>query len=166
MRLLTLLFALTTAAEEKPGLEKLQWIAGNWTGAIGRATVEETWLTPGGGAMLGVSRTVAGPRMVAFEFLRIVQKDAEIYYIAQPQGRPPTEFKLTSATATRAIFENPKHDHPKMITTKRILTVTYWRQLKATNKGSTKNNSSFFTAPHADNGNPALDYGSGAVAHP
>jgi hypothetical protein len=116
MRLLTLLFAVSIGAEEKPGLETLKWIAGNWTGAIGRATVEENWLTPAGGAMLGVSRTVAGARMVGFEFLRIVQRDAEIYYIAQPQGRPTTEFKLTSATATKAIFENPKHDHPKMIT--------------------------------------------------
>ena len=116
MRFLTLLFALTITAQEKPAFEKLSWIAGNWTGSAGRATIEENWLPPAGGAMLGVGRTIAGPRMVAFEFLRIVQKDAETYYIAQPDGRPPTEFKLTTATDTKAVFENPKHDHPKIIT--------------------------------------------------
>ena len=116
MRFLTLLFALTITAQEKPAFEKLSWIAGNWTGNAGRATIEENWLPPAGGAMVGVGRTIAGPRMVAFEFLRIVQKDGETYYIAQPEGRPPTEFKLTNATDTKAVFENPKHDHPKIIT--------------------------------------------------
>lgn len=66
--------------------------------------------------MLAVSRTVAGPRMVTFEFLRIVEKQGEIFYIAQPNGRPPTEFKLTTVTPTKAVFENPQHDHPKVIT--------------------------------------------------
>ena len=123
MRCLTLVFALSLTAQEKPNFEKLGWIAGNWTGKMGRAQIEENWLAPLGGAMLGVSRTVsntantgAGPRMVAFEFLRIVQKEGETFYIAQPGGRPPTEFKLTSATDTRAVFENPAHDHPKVIT--------------------------------------------------
>lgn len=116
MRFLTLFFALTLAAQEKPGFEKLKWIAGNWVGSMGRASLEENWLQPAGGAMLGVSRTVAGTRMVAFEFLRIVQRDGETYYIAQPEGRPATEFKLTTATDSKAVFENPKHDHPKTIT--------------------------------------------------
>ena len=120
MRFLTLIFALSLTAQEKPNFEKLSWIAGNWTGKMGRAQIEENWTAPLGGAMLGVSRTVStaatGPRMVAFEFLRIVQKDGETYYIAQPGGRPPTEFKLTSATDTKAVFENPAHDHPKVIT--------------------------------------------------
>ena len=116
MRLLTLLFALTLTAQDKPSFEKLAWIAGNWSGKMGRAVIQENWLPPAGDAMLGVSRTIAGPRMVAFEFLRIVRKEGEIYYIAQPGGRPPTEFKLTSATDTKAVFENPKHDHPKIIT--------------------------------------------------
>ena len=120
MRFLTLVFALSLTAQEKPNFEKLGWIAGNWTGKMGRAQIEENWMAPLGGAMLGVSRTVSttatGPRMVAFEFLRIVQKEGETFYIAQPGGRPPTEFKLTSATDTKAVFENPTHDHPKIIT--------------------------------------------------
>lgn len=91
-------------------------MAGKWTGTMGRASLEEHWLAPAGGAMLGLGRTVAGPRMVAFEFLRIVQKQDGIYYIAQPNGRPPTEFKLTSAGPHKAVFENPMHDHPKIIT--------------------------------------------------
>ncbi|MBM3786146.1 MAG: hypothetical protein FJW30_17440 [Acidobacteria bacterium] len=96
-------------------VSELSWLAGKWTGTMGRATIEERWTEPAGGAMLAISRTVAGTRMVEFEYLRIVQKDGEIFYVAQPGGRSPTEFKMVSATTTRVVFENPKHDFPKQI---------------------------------------------------
>jgi hypothetical protein len=53
--------------------------------------------------------------MVAFEFLRIVERDGGLVYVAQPNGRPPTDFVLTEVTADSATFENPSHDFPKMI---------------------------------------------------
>ena len=59
MRLLTLLFAAALSAQDKPDLEKLTSIAGDWTGKIGRAVIEEQWLPPAGVAMLGLSRTIA-----------------------------------------------------------------------------------------------------------
>lgn len=65
--------------------------------------------------MLGVSRTVKDNRMVAFEFLRIVERAGGLVYIAQPNGVPPTEFTLTAVDAESATFENPAHDYPKMI---------------------------------------------------
>ena len=63
----------------------------------------------------GCRATVAGDRTVAFEFLRIEQRPDAIVYIAQPGGRPPTEFRLTASTPTSATFENPQHDNPKLI---------------------------------------------------
>lgn len=65
--------------------------------------------------MLGLSRTVADGRTVAFEFLRIESRADGVVYVAQPQGRPPVEFKLTQRSENRAVFENPQHDHPKVI---------------------------------------------------
>ena len=65
--------------------------------------------------MLAVSRTIKDDRLAAFEFLRIVERDGGLVYIAQPNGRPPTEFVLTVMTADSATFENPAHDFPKMI---------------------------------------------------
>ena len=65
--------------------------------------------------MLAVSRTIKGNRMVAFEFLRIVERRGTLVYIAQPNGRPPTEFTLTQVNDRSATFENPSHDFPKMI---------------------------------------------------
>jgi hypothetical protein len=65
--------------------------------------------------MLAVSRTIKDDRLAAFEYLRIVERDRGLVYIAQPNGRPPTEFVLTAMTADSATFENPAHDFPKMI---------------------------------------------------
>lgn len=91
------------------------WIGGNWVGSSGAVTFEERWTPPAGEAMLAVARTIKGPRMVAFEFLRIIQRDGTLVYVAQPSGRPPTEFTLTAIDADSATFENPAHDFPKMI---------------------------------------------------
>lgn len=96
-------------------IEQVKWIAGNWQGAMGRAEIEEHWTPLKGGAMLAVSRTVAGSRMVMFEFLRIEQRADGVFYVAQPRGRTPVDFKMTKASDREAVFENPQHDHPKII---------------------------------------------------
>jgi Domain of unknown function (DUF6265) len=96
-------------------VSQVAWIAGVWSGAARGLTFEERWTTPAGGAMLAVSRTIKGDRMVAFEFLRIVERDGGLVYVAQPNGRPPTDFVLTALTPESATFENPAHDFPKVI---------------------------------------------------
>jgi hypothetical protein len=50
-------------------IQQVSWIAGTWSGGAGGATFEERWTPPAGGAMLAVSRSLKGDRMVAFEFL-------------------------------------------------------------------------------------------------
>jgi hypothetical protein len=99
----------------RASIGQVAWIAGTWNGGGGGTTFEERWTPPAGGAMLAVSRTMKGDRMVAFEFLRIVERNGGLVYIAQPEGRPPTDFVLTEVTADSATFENPSHDFPKMI---------------------------------------------------
>jgi hypothetical protein len=94
------------------------WLAGAWVGTrgtTGTTSIEERWSPPLGGAMLGVSRTVSRGKMTVFEFLRIVERDSGLVYIAQPGGRTPTEFILTELDSTHAVFENPRHDYPKRI---------------------------------------------------
>ncbi|HEX5222421.1 MAG TPA: DUF6265 family protein [Verrucomicrobiae bacterium] len=95
----------------------LAWLAGGWVGTRSSgSSIEERWSPPLGGAMLAVSRTVnTSGRMNAFEYLRIVERDGGLVYIAQPGGAPPTEFVLTELDKTRAVFDNPRHDYPKRI---------------------------------------------------
>jgi hypothetical protein len=98
----------------------LSWFAGAWRAEQGKMAFEERWTDGEGGAMLATSKTLSGGKMVFFEFLRIVAgKEGGVAYVAQPAGRPPTEFRLTSLDGQSAVFENPEHDHPKVI--------RYWR---------------------------------------
>lgn len=71
--------------------------------------------------MLAVTRTVnTSGKMVAFEYLRIVEREGGLVYAAQPGGAPKTDFVLTEfgpteAGGKRAVFDNPRHDYPKRI---------------------------------------------------
>jgi len=115
--ILASLILLTSFSVENPTLADLSWMSGDWqTAAGGRRQIEEHWTAAAGGSMMGVSRTVAGDKTVEFEYLRIEQREDGIYYVAHPKARcPGTDFKLTRASATEAVFENPQHDFPKRI---------------------------------------------------
>jgi hypothetical protein len=66
--------------------------------------------------MLGLSRTVAGDKMVVFEFLQIVEHHGGLVYLAQTNGRAPAhEFTLTRLNAAGAVFENRFEAIPKTI---------------------------------------------------
>ena len=95
----------------------LNWLAGAWVGTKPSGSlIEERWSPALGGAMLAVSRTVnPSGKMVAFEYLRIVERDGGLIYVAQPGGKAATEFVLTEVSPTRAVFDNPRHDYPKRI---------------------------------------------------
>lgn len=106
----------------KAAIADVAWIAGEWVGTRSSgSSIEERWSPPRGGAMLAVSRTVnTSGRMVAFEYLRIVEREGGLVYAAQPGGAPKTEFVLTEfgpteAGGKRAVFDNPRHDYPKRI---------------------------------------------------
>jgi hypothetical protein len=95
------------------------WLAGTRS-MKGNALIEERWTDPASNMMLGVSRTVRGDKVVEFEFLRIEARADGIYYVAQPGGRPATDFKLTKWDGTEATFENPQHDFPKRVIYRRM----------------------------------------------
>jgi len=98
-------------------MAELAWMAGDWqTDPNGRSTSDEHWARPAGGIMIGMSRTVAGNKLISFESLRIEQRGEAIFYVASVKGRcPATDFKLTRLNAQEAVFENPDHDFPKRI---------------------------------------------------
>jgi hypothetical protein len=105
----------------KATIGDLSWLAGAWVGKRSSgSSIEERWSPPRGGAMLAVSRTVnTSGKMNAFEYLRIVERDGGLVYIAQPGGAKATEFVLTELVtekgSRRAVFDNPRHDYPKRI---------------------------------------------------
>ncbi len=99
----------------KAKIADMDWLSGAWVGS-GKVTTEERWGPALGGSLLATSRTIKKGKMVGFEYLRIVERENSLVYIAQPGGRTPTEFTLVSLEGKRAVFENPRHDFPQRIT--------------------------------------------------
>ena len=97
-------------------LADIGWLAGNWEMSAGARCIEEHWTAPSSNLLVGMSRTVEGGRTTSFEFVRIEARVDGIYYVAQPGGRPPVDFKLASDVASELVFVNPGHaDHLKRI---------------------------------------------------
>lgn len=122
IRIFILLTALSvlcaSGSTQAPSLADLAWIGGRWGMSNDHVTIEEAWTAPAGGMMLGVERTIShkNNKVVEFEFLRIEERADGTYYVAQPNGQSPTDFKLVRGSASEAVFENRKHDFPKRIT--------------------------------------------------
>jgi hypothetical protein len=97
-------------------LGDLAWLAGDWQLIGAKQCVEEQWTGPSSNMLIGMSRTVADGRTTSFEFMRIEARADGIYYVAQPGGRSPVDFKLASDSATDLVFVNPGHaDHLKTV---------------------------------------------------
>ena len=125
-RFISVLLALSVAAiaadkkRDKPApapqINKLAWLAGSWRMEKTGRVVEEQWLAPAGGVMLGVSRTVAKNRVVEFEFMQIREgPGGTLFFVAQPSGQPEAAFQLLTLTDTEVVFENKEHDFPQRI---------------------------------------------------
>ena len=114
-----LLLVLTcTAARAAPA--DLSWLSGDWRRCHDGEIVEERWLGPRGGLMIGANLTSTKSGRTTWELLRLVRIDDGWTYWASPMGRPPTPFRLVESGAGRAVFANPEHGFPA-----RIL---YWRE--------------------------------------
>jgi hypothetical protein len=112
---LTELAQLRAAAR---GVEALFWLAGCWQGGDADRVIEEQWMAPRGGTLIGMSRTVTGDRTSGYEHLQIQQRDGGLFYVARPSGQDETSFALVSdATqlSSEAVFENLEHDFPQRI---------------------------------------------------
>jgi hypothetical protein len=100
---------------QDPTLADLAWLAGHWSVEVGPTRIEEVWLAPAGGFLLGMNRTAAKSGPGQFEYLRIEQRKDGIVYVASPGGRPPTDFPLADFGNDFVLFANPEHDFPKEI---------------------------------------------------
>lgn len=94
----------------------LAFMAGCWEQRTGARLVEEHWLAPRAGGLLGMARTTRNDTLLEFEFTRIVARGDTLVFIAQPSGRPPTEFRASSVREGAVTFENLANDFPHRVT--------------------------------------------------
>lgn len=114
------LFGQRLGATVQDSVAPLSWMAGCWQQRDGTRSTDEQWMRPAGSAMIGMSRTVAGDRLRAWEALRIVRENGRVVFVAQPNGGAPTGFSASRITDTLAVFENPTHDFPQRIAYRRV----------------------------------------------
>lgn len=106
---------LFVAALNAQSLDSLNWISGYWTSNENGTAAEELWTPASGGILIGLHRDVSENENSSFEFLRITKTEEGIVYIASPNGKTPTSFKLTRLAQNTAVFENPEHDFPQRL---------------------------------------------------
>ena len=96
-------------------IDQVGWLTGCWSMKRGDSVVQEEWLKPLGGTLMGISRTVKGGRTVEHEFLQIRDVNGTLAYIAKPSGQAEATFPLTKIANQELIFENLAHDFPQRI---------------------------------------------------
>lgn len=119
--LLLSLFPLSGHTPRGAGSEPLSWLAGCWHLERGSTVIDEQWLSPLGGMMLGAGRTVKNGAVVEYEFIIIRITPAGATYEARPSGQETATFtSSTPPTGNEVVFENPAHDFPQRVGYRRV----------------------------------------------
>lgn len=96
-------------------IERLAWLQGCWALSGTDRTVDEQWMSPRAGTMLGMSRTVRGERVTSYEWVRLRELAGRFEYEVHPSGQAVTVFTSTALGQTDVLFENPQNDFPRRI---------------------------------------------------
>ena len=102
-------------AQAPAGIARVAWLQGCWAISTGERVVEEQWMAPRGGTMLGMARTVRAGKLVNYETTLIREQGEALAYQAHPSGQPSATFVSSSVTESTVVFENPAHDFPQRV---------------------------------------------------
>jgi hypothetical protein len=119
-------------------VQRLSWLAGCWQGQGGTTIVDEQWMRPRGGVMLGMGRTVRGDSVVEFEQLRIYTRNGRVVYAAAPSGQSAAEFEARTTSDSSVVFENLAHDFPQRIIYRRQGADSLVARIEGTRGGKVK----------------------------
>lgn len=109
------LCATPLAAQGSAGAARLQWMTGCWRAESPRRTVEEQWMRPVGGLLLGMSRASRADSVLSWELARIETEGGRLQFVAWPSGQRQAAFAATIANDSMVVFTNPQHDFPQRI---------------------------------------------------
>ena len=107
--------ARATSAQQPAGIARVAWVQGCWETSSPQRTIDEQWMSPRGGSMIGMSRTVRDGRLVEHELMILSERGDQLAYEAHPSGQKTAVFLSTALTASTVVFENPAHDFPQRI---------------------------------------------------
>jgi hypothetical protein len=96
-------------------IDRLAWLQGCWRLESAKRIVEEHWMAPRGGSMMGMSRTVRGDRLSEYELVVVRERDGRLAFEAHPSGQPSAVFLSRLVEDARVVFENKEHDFPQEV---------------------------------------------------
>ena len=88
-------------------IQRVEWLQGCWQLASPQRIVEEHWMGPRAGTMLGMGRTVRGETLVEYESVLIREQEGRLAYEAHPSGQPAARFVASRATETEVTSRIP-----------------------------------------------------------
>ena len=95
---------------------RLRWLAGCWESQSGDQIIDEQWMAPRGGLMLGMARTVRAGKVSSCEQTLVRREaDGRLVYVANVPGQAPTTFTAAAESDTAIAFRNMAHDFPKEV---------------------------------------------------
>ena len=127
--------AAAAASAARP-TSALEWLAGCWERRAGERVIEEQWMAPRAGTLLGVGRTTLGDSVVEHEFVRIYEAGDTLVYAAHPSGQAPAEFRAAPPRAGGVVtFENAAHDFPQRVIYRRAGPDSLVARVEGTRRG-------------------------------
>jgi len=102
-------------AQPQAMLDRVAWLHGCWQSTGSPAVVEEQWMAPRGGTMIGMGRTVRDERTIEYELVVLKEQDGRLAYEAHPSGQPSAVFLSSEITDASVVFENAQHDFPQRV---------------------------------------------------
>jgi Domain of unknown function (DUF6265) len=90
-------------------------MAGCWRQSQAGQVIDEVWLGPAGGSLLGVNRSLEADTLRSWESMMIRAGVNGLVLEAGPSDRPAAAFMATSASDSSIQFENLTHDYPQVV---------------------------------------------------
>jgi hypothetical protein len=124
----------------------LGWMAGCWSFEDGSTRLDEQWMAPAGGTMLGTSRVVAGGKTVFTEFMHVGVRDSRLTMSVMTGVDPKSvPFAVKTLGERDVTFENPDHDFPQRILYRLAKDGRLFARIEGTEKGVAKGEDYRFT---------------------
>jgi hypothetical protein len=135
---ITLCILSAPSAAQTTGADQVAWLAGCWELRTPTRVVEEYWMRPRAGTMLGMGRTVVRDSMTEHESTLIRMTNGKLAYHANPSGQKPTIFPAIVVNADSVVFEAPEHDFPQRVAYARRGADSLMAWIEGTSNGRTR----------------------------
>lgn len=141
MALTGLLLVSAFTPQQNRELQRAIWLKGAWQNkSNGRISIEE-WHQSNDSTLVGLSYFISGKDTTLTETINIQSRNGNLFYIpvvVNQNNNEPVYFRLTAATDTKLVFENPEHDFPQKISYTRIGRDSLVAEISGSIKGKMK----------------------------